>query len=129
VQRFSNKGFSLVELMLVVAIISIVIAIAVPTIVSARIEAQVQATHATVRTIYTAEMIYYIRTGSFTTIPTLGAQKILDNRFNDDPMEMSGYSISLIVTDGGLGFLCTAMPYNLRAPIMVVDEDGFIEMH
>jgi prepilin-type N-terminal cleavage/methylation domain-containing protein len=129
VRRYSAYGFSLVELMLVVAIISIIVSIAVPTVVSARVEAQVQATKAMIRTIYTAEQIYYVRTGVYTSLSELTAQKLLDNRFGTEPMQENGYSISLVVQNGGVGFLCTAMPDNLNAPIMTVDEKGFIERH
>lgn len=126
---FSRNGFSLVELMLVVAIISIIVSIAVPTIVSARVEAQVQATKSMMRTIYTAEQVYYVREGVYTTLPDLTNEKLLDNRFATEPMEENGYSISLVVQNGGFGFLCTAIPDILSAPIMTVNEKGFIEMN
>ena len=56
-QRF-HAGFSLLELLIVVAIILIIAAIAIPNLLNARIAANEAAAAQTVRTITTASMVY-----------------------------------------------------------------------
>src|ERR1043166_632309 len=53
-----QKGFSLIELLIVVAIILIIAAIAIPNLMRARIAANKSAGASTVRTLNTAEVTY-----------------------------------------------------------------------
>ena len=53
-----NKGFSLIELLIVVAIILIIAAIAIPNLLRARIAANESSAAASVRTIVTSELAY-----------------------------------------------------------------------
>ena len=53
-----NKGFSLIELLIVVAIILIIAAIAIPNLLRARIAANESSAVASVRTVNTAEVAY-----------------------------------------------------------------------
>jgi prepilin-type N-terminal cleavage/methylation domain-containing protein len=62
----STKGFSLIELLIVVAIILIIAAIAIPNLLHARLAANEASAAASLRTMTSAEVTY------FNTYPTVG---------------------------------------------------------
>ncbi len=68
-----QKGFSLIELLIVVAIILIIAAIAIPNLLRARIAANESASVSAVRTINTAEITYS------TSFPNVGYAAALAN--------------------------------------------------
>ena len=70
-----QKGFSLIELLIVVAIILIIAAIAIPNLIRSRIAANNSAAAATVRTLNTSEATYsitYAQAGYSPDLKTLG---------------------------------------------------------
>lgn len=70
-----QKGFSLIELLIVVAIILIIAAISIPALTRARVAADESSTVGSVRTINTAEISYnaaYPSVGFATTLSNLG---------------------------------------------------------
>jgi len=70
-----QKGFSLIELLIVVAIILIIAAIAIPNLIRARISANESSAAASVRTIATAEIQYqsaYPTVGYASSLSALG---------------------------------------------------------
>lgn len=69
-----SQGFSLIELLIVVAIILIIAAIAIPNLLRARIAASEASAAASVRTITTAEVTYKLGypTIGYTDLATLG---------------------------------------------------------
>ena len=72
----SNKGFSLIELLIVVAIILIIAAIAIPNLLRARISANESSAASIVRTLNTAEVSYvtaYPSVGYSLSMAELGA--------------------------------------------------------
>jgi prepilin-type N-terminal cleavage/methylation domain-containing protein len=70
-----QKGFSLIELLIVVAIILIIAAIAIPNLLRARIAANESSAVSSIRTINTAEVTYqsaYPTVGYSSTLSSLG---------------------------------------------------------
>src|SRR5579872_6923021 len=69
----ANKGFSLIELLIVVAIILIIAAIAIPNLLQAKIAANESSAAGSLRTLTSAEVTYY------NSYPTVGYSTALSN--------------------------------------------------
>ena len=106
-----QQGFSLLELLIVVAIILIIATIAIPSLLRSRQAAQESSAVAQLRTINTAEVTYLSSNqGSYGGIASLVTQGLLDNRFNGS---VSGYNFS--VTASGSDYTATAQPTSANA--------------
>ncbi len=66
-RRLRQAGFSLIELLIVIAIILIILAVALPQMSKSRMHAQEMAAVATVRTINTMQAQYYTEFGHYAT--------------------------------------------------------------
>jgi prepilin-type N-terminal cleavage/methylation domain-containing protein len=106
-----ESGFSLLELLIVVAIILIIATIAIPSLLRSRQAAQESSAVADVRTINTAEVTYLSSNqGNFGNIASLVSQGLLDNRFGG---VVSGYNF--VVTASGSDYTVTATPISTNA--------------
>lgn len=104
----SNRGFSLLELLIVVAIILIIATIAIPSLLRSRQAAQESSAVAQVRTINTAEVTYLSSNqGSYGNVTELVSQGLLDSRFTGS---VSGYNftVSASSTDYTVGAMPTS---------------------
>ncbi|HEV2287636.1 MAG TPA: prepilin-type N-terminal cleavage/methylation domain-containing protein [Candidatus Acidoferrales bacterium] len=103
----NQKGFSLIELLIVVAIILIIAAIAIPNLLRSKMAANEAAAVGALRTIITAQVTYYstYNTGYATTFQALSgaagaaatcaASQLLDPTFNAATPARQGYNFTL----------------------------------
>jgi type IV pilus assembly protein PilA len=124
-----QKGFSLIELLIVVAIILIIAAIAIPNLLRARISANESSAASIVRTLNTAEVSFvtsYPATGYAPAItnlgsgganpcvPTSASACLIDNTLatNGPTTGKSGYKFTAAGQGGGpyTGYVATATP-------------------
>jgi type IV pilus assembly protein PilA len=103
----NNKGFSLLELLIVVAIILIIATIAIPSLLRSRQAANESAAVANLRTINTAEVTYLSSSGgNYGDLPALVSAGLLDSTFTAGVK--AGYNFS--VTAAGSNYTATAIP-------------------
>lgn len=107
IESASNRGFSLVELLIVVMIILVLAAMAVPSYLGARSRANEASAVASVRVMIEAQNLYRNTVGSYTTLNGLSGEYLNDT--NLAAGKKSGYYFGTEAI-GNLGFTATAMP-------------------
>lgn len=130
------KGFSLIELLIVIAIILVIAAIAIPSLLQARIQANEASAAQAIRTITSAEIAYY------NAYPTVGFAVQLQDLGGASPCVASSTSACLIdsalsaATPGGSGksgyqFLATGITagtinsnYVIGATPLIIGRSG-----
>ena len=127
-----QKGFSLIELLIVVAIILIIAAIAIPNLLRARIAANESSAVASVRTLNTAQISYnsaYPTVGysstlanlsgscAGTTVPTSTSACLIDTQLSSGTK--SGYKFTLSGVTG-----TPASTYQAIATPLTVNQSG-----
>lgn len=85
----NRKGFTLIELIVVLAVLAVIMAIAVPRFLSVQKEAEIDADQATIDMIAKAAELYYVQTDSNGTGVTIDD---LDDYIDDDYELKSGDS-------------------------------------
>jgi prepilin-type N-terminal cleavage/methylation domain-containing protein len=103
-----SVGFSLVELMIVIAIVAIIAAVAIPSLIQARMSANESAAIGSLRTLSTAELHYRVRMGTYGTMGDLLAAGSLDASWADG--RKSGYLYTSHLAPGGDSWSATADP-------------------
>jgi len=131
----SQDGFSLIELLIVVAIILIIAAIAIPNMLKSKMAANQAAAVENVRTVTTASVSYWVtyangyppNLGALGGVgaPTCNGAILIDEVITAPPYQKSGYTYNLVGDQGAVtnppvgcapgfvGYLVTATPINL----------------
>src|SRR5688500_11315732 len=104
----SEEGFSLIELLVVVGIIMIISAIAIPGLRRARNNANAGSAIQSLRTLTTAELLYERKFRQYGTLAQLAPEGTIDSHIAAGAK--SGYSFTLTLTPDNKHFAISSSP-------------------
>jgi len=131
-----KRGFTLVEIMIVVAIIALLAAIAIPNLLRARLQANESAAQAALKTIATGEITYRSGNNNYTDLNGLGSAvpPYIDSQIGctDEPCTKNGYNFTLDATESDEMFVAVAVPLNDNVTGVrkfCITEDGVVRVN
>ena len=113
-RKNDQKGFSLVELLVVVIIIAIVAAIAIPSLLASRRAANEASAISSLRTVHSAQATYFATTGAnltYTGLATLGTEGLIDTVLAAGAK--SDYNFTAVVGTPTSVYCATAAPTSI----------------
>ncbi|MCM8820239.1 MAG: prepilin-type N-terminal cleavage/methylation domain-containing protein [Candidatus Omnitrophica bacterium] len=122
-----RKSFTLVEIMIVVAIIALLAAIAIPNLLRARVSAQESAAAAALHTIAAAEIQYRATNPTYGSLSDLGSANppYIDSTLASGTKQ--GYNFAVTIDSTNDNFFATAVPQKMSAAhTFYIDEDGVL---
>lgn len=124
-----QKGFTIIELLVVVAILGILTAIAIPGLRRARQRADQASAVQSLRTLTTSEYLYYSKSNSYGDLTALGANTVVDSVLASGTK--SNYKFVVTAPPGAKTFTITATPISEAAslPHYFVDETTVIRFN
>jgi type IV pilus assembly protein PilA len=124
----NEKGFSLVELLVVVIIIAIVAAIAIPNLLASRKAANEASAANSMRTIHSAEVTNYANTGTYNTMTFLSTAGLLDPSFTGNTFQKSGYNIAQSYNAGNNTYCASASNISTSTGTsgFAINQDGVV---
>jgi prepilin-type N-terminal cleavage/methylation domain-containing protein len=132
----SQKGFSLVELLVVVAVIGIISAVAIPNLMASRRAANEANAISAMRTISTAEVNYWFTFGggSYGSLEQLASERIIDLKLanaTDAATARSGYIYGVHLINGGASYIAGSAPITASTGSrnFSCDQPGVIYAH
>jgi len=140
--RNKQKGFSLIELLIVVAIILIIAAIAIPNLLRSKMAANEASAVATLRTLNTASISYSTTYGGYPTsltvlgpvaagtAPSSTTADLIDNQLANDPATKSGYTFTFTNTAGYYTITATPVTVGVTGQrYFFTDQSGVIRVN
>lgn len=103
-----ERGFSMLELLIVVAIVTLIAAIAIPNLRTARQSANAASAVQSLRTITTAQQMFKNKTQQYAILAQLAPEGTLDNSLGSG--NKSNYTFTITVTADFEHFTCNATP-------------------
>jgi prepilin-type N-terminal cleavage/methylation domain-containing protein len=104
----TKRAFTLVELMIVLAIIAIIAAFAIPNLMKSRMSANETSAVGALRALMSAEATYMNRYGVYTDFDGLLAERLIDASLASG--RKSGYKFGLVDTGSDFAYCFAAVP-------------------
>ena len=124
-----ERGFSLIELLIVVAVLGLIAAIAVPNLRRARLHANQASAIQSMRTLVTAQYLYERKYQVYGTLADMNPEGTLDPQLSGG--SKSSYAFNITLGPGGKSFATTATPESDQSILnhFFVDESAVIRFN
>lgn len=122
-----ESGFTLVELLMVVALIGLISALAIPNFIASQQAARTSSAITSLRVIYSAESSYHSAKGRYGSLETLGAAGFIgDPSLRSGRKEGYDFALSLIDNNGKFEVRATPQFAPSASQHFFIDSSGVI---